>query len=447
MGVRRGLLGHPRPRSREILLGALLAVVLARAHRAGRHGLARSRRPLLALGVCVVLFPASAAPPTRAGCRVVAVGSTALVLGLQAPGPVQRALSLRPLVWLGGISYGVYLYHWPIYVLLDEQRTGLGRPALVPLQLAVTLVVAQLSYTFVEQPVRRAKGLPFRVTIGGGALATAVVVVLALTVVPKPLGEYYLPDDATVEAVAIDVGAGADEPLTSLTGTVPSSSTPSSTAPAGTVPPSLAPVTTAPPASTAPPSTTEPPLPPLARPVRIVVAGDSTACATGTGLLYWAAANPDLAQVEVVGAPGCGFLLGGERREGGFKPAPDGCDLWLEQELPQRVAELQPDVVMMMVTSWDVVDHRWDDGIELTPLDASFEQRLATDYAAITDELLGLGAGSIAWVKPPIPNILWQDQGTGQEDPGASRSDRSCDGRHRRRAVPPMSVWSTWRRG
>ena len=38
-------------------------------------------------------------------------------------------------------------------------------------------------------------------------------------------------------------------------------------------------------------------------------------------------------------------------------------------------------------------------------------------FALVAITLLALGAGSVAWVKPPIPNILWQDQGTGQEDP------------------------------
>ena len=51
-------------------------------------------------------------------------------------------------------------------------------------------------------------------------------------------------------------------------------------------------------------------------PVRIIVAGDSTANATGSGVLSWAAANPDIAQAELVTAPGCGFLMGGERLVG-----------------------------------------------------------------------------------------------------------------------------------
>ena len=68
-------------------------------------------------------------PRTRAGCRSSRWRRWPCSLGLQVPSPCARALAWRPLVGLGVISYGVYLYHWPIYAVLDEQRTGLGRPA------------------------------------------------------------------------------------------------------------------------------------------------------------------------------------------------------------------------------------------------------------------------------------------------------------------------------
>jgi hypothetical protein len=305
----------------------------------------------------------------------------------------------------------------------------------VVFQIAVTLVLAQVSYALLEQPIRSLRRAPRRPTLIVGAAATAAVAAMAIVAVPGALGEYWQTDNATVEAAAIEVDGDALEPLVIATTTVapttaaPTSSTASSTvAPAPVIPDASTPTTTVAVTTTTSTTTTttittttttttEPPLPALSRPVRIIVAGDSTARATAAGLLTWAAENPDLAQVEVVGAPGCGFLRGGERREGGFRQPPEGCAKWLGEELPDRVSETRPDVVMMMVTTWDVVDHRWEDGRELTPLDPEFQQRLGDDYTAIIEQLLGAGAGSIAWVDPPVPNVWWGGQGTGQEDP------------------------------
>src|SRR5262249_22097021 len=46
-----------------------------------------------------------------------------------------------------------------------------------------------------------------------------------------------------------------------------------------------------------------------------------------------------------------------------------------------------------------------------------FATHLADDYTKETDALLGLGAGSVAWIVPPIPNVWWANQTTGQADP------------------------------
>jgi peptidoglycan/LPS O-acetylase OafA/YrhL len=63
-------------------------------------------------------------------------------------------LGSAPLRWIGVRSYGIYLWQWPIVVLWGGSSTGvhLGRAAL---QLAATLVVASLSWRFVEEPIRR----------------------------------------------------------------------------------------------------------------------------------------------------------------------------------------------------------------------------------------------------------------------------------------------------
>ena len=87
------------------------------------------------------------------------------------------------------------------------------------------------------------------------------------------------------------------------------------------------------------------------------------------------------------------------------------------EEAVRLAAELQPDVVVLMTTSWDLLDRRWDGATTLTPLDAEYATRLESDFRAVTDQLLTAGAGSVAWIRPPIPNVWWMNQGTGQEDP------------------------------
>jgi hypothetical protein len=71
------------------------------------------------------------------------------------PNPLARVLSVRPLVGLGLISYGVYLWHWPIRVWVDTESTGLSGPALFVVRSALTLGVSVASYRFVERPIRR----------------------------------------------------------------------------------------------------------------------------------------------------------------------------------------------------------------------------------------------------------------------------------------------------
>jgi hypothetical protein len=73
---------------------------------------------------------------------------------------VARALSVRPLRLLGTISYGVYLWHWPVNVLFNAERLQLHGLPLQALRFAITFIIAGLSYRFLEQPIRR-HGVPF----------------------------------------------------------------------------------------------------------------------------------------------------------------------------------------------------------------------------------------------------------------------------------------------
>ncbi|EUA56450.1 putative acyltransferase domain protein [Mycobacterium xenopi 4042] len=64
-------------------------------------------------------------------------------------------LAWRPLVWLGAISYGIYLWHWPIFLVLNGERTGWSGWRLFAVRFLVTVTLAAASWWLVEQPIRR----------------------------------------------------------------------------------------------------------------------------------------------------------------------------------------------------------------------------------------------------------------------------------------------------
>jgi len=73
---------------------------------------------------------------------------------------VARALALPPLRAMGAVSYGAYLWHWPIYLTVTAERVPIHGLGLHALRLLLTFAIAALSYRFLEQPIRR-NGLPF----------------------------------------------------------------------------------------------------------------------------------------------------------------------------------------------------------------------------------------------------------------------------------------------
>jgi hypothetical protein len=111
-------------------------------------------------GVLVGAVGAGGPPPWvwDGGLVAIAVcGGLAIVGSIRYPsGVLVRILSAGPVRWLGLISYSLYLWHWPVIVLLSGDNTGLTGPALVAVRVMVMLVAAGLSYYLVESPLRRA---------------------------------------------------------------------------------------------------------------------------------------------------------------------------------------------------------------------------------------------------------------------------------------------------
>ncbi len=82
-----------------------------------------------------------------------------------------RLMSIRPLRWCGLISYGLYLWHWPIIVWITPDRTGLDGIALFAVRAALTLGITLASYFLLEQPIRRSN-------VGNGRTALSAMAVL-----------------------------------------------------------------------------------------------------------------------------------------------------------------------------------------------------------------------------------------------------------------------------
>jgi len=104
-----------------------------------------------------------------------------VVLAVTIPGPATSALSWLPLRAVGIISYAAYLVHWPIYLLLDEDRTGLDSNLLFLARLGATLAVAALLTWVVERPIRYRLAIRRRQL--GIALGTSLALVGAVALV------------------------------------------------------------------------------------------------------------------------------------------------------------------------------------------------------------------------------------------------------------------------
>jgi peptidoglycan/LPS O-acetylase OafA/YrhL len=228
----------------------------------------------------------------------------------QRGGLVARLLSLRPLRALGVVSYGVYLWHWPIYVLLTEERTGASGAALLALRLGVTALVAIASYRWLEQPIReRGIRAARAVVIVPSAALLAIAIVLVSTRASATAPE--LPDEPAAPA-----GKAAAQP------------TPAARAgrdvPSGWIPP----------ASELPPGT-----------LRVLVVGDSVGLALGARMHFAGGSAGAYVNHRAIGD--CSILDGlmpvlsmsGEPHGNG-----NCARSWVDD-----VRELRPDVVVVVI--------------------------------------------------------------------------------------------------
>jgi peptidoglycan/LPS O-acetylase OafA/YrhL len=173
-------------RATAILLGAVLACVLPMNVEFSRRSIrlldAFGVGSLIFLGVCWWSLEGQDPRLYHGGFWLTEIASLFLITCAVAGQPsfVARALAFKPLTLVGTISYGLYLWHWPVDVFLNADRVHVGGMKLVAIQIVVTFSIATFSYFVLEKPIRT-RGVPF----GKPLLVVPVSLILAIFTVVR----------------------------------------------------------------------------------------------------------------------------------------------------------------------------------------------------------------------------------------------------------------------
>jgi peptidoglycan/LPS O-acetylase OafA/YrhL len=264
--------------------------------------------------------------PEQGGFFLIGLATAGVILSaIGAPrSPVPRFLSLAPIRYIGRISYGLYIWHWPLFLWVDANRVHLRGYWLFLVQALVTLAFSMLSYHLVEQPIRRGTFLrQWRAVV---AVPTAVGVVLV----------------AMVSATVGTTGA-ATGPIPSCIGATGCTSTTTTSTP-----------------------------PAAAPPVRVLLFGDSIALTLGFGLASQSLQSKYDYVLSDDGILGCGVVMGPEVELMGVRDitssACDGSPLvngtklnlqpWPYQWL-NAMSVTRPNVVALLAGRWEVVNREY----------------------------------------------------------------------------------------
>ena len=206
-------------RMAAILLGAWAA---CRQH-SGRPAVEGSSRRLLtagsvlAAGVLAVAWTQLAGTSVhlyRGGLLVCGVAAMVIILDVSTPGTsyARPVLSFTLLRWLGLISYGLYLWHWPIYQFLYPGRYGLTGWSLTAVRIGLSIGVATLSFFALERPIlERRWPVPLGPLVPVGIAVAGLVLVLGTAGAVDPV-------PASGEGTASVARAGRNDPTVMVVG-------------------------------------------------------------------------------------------------------------------------------------------------------------------------------------------------------------------------------------
>jgi hypothetical protein len=277
-------------------------------------------------------------------------------------------LSGRAIRWIGRVSYGAYLFHWPVYLWLSPERTSLEQWPLFGLRVLVTFALAGISYNFLEAPIRRGRVLrgwqPFVAT--PAAFIVVVAAASAVTEGPARSARLNEANEQFAVKLAQALNEGMENPPPSRDQTAP----------------------------------------------RVAIYGDSTALQLSLGFDNWSRKQAGWRARPGVTELGCGLMREGAYRFRGLvinrpRHCQDRDKSWAD-----NVELFHPDIAVVFFGPWEVADRKLPG--EVTPRapgDPILDAYIREEMLAVVDILSAHGT-LVVWLTHPV--LQTRDRRTGK---------------------------------
>jgi peptidoglycan/LPS O-acetylase OafA/YrhL len=168
---------HPIARFWELLLGAALACY---HQRFGVNAFpfkidkAWMRHTLSVIGFSAIVwafFRFNGQIPHPSMLTLIPLLGVALLIASGGSAIVGRVLAMKPVVWIGLISYPLYLWHWPVLSYIRIMESGTPTKPLLLIGAGVAMVLAALTHHFIEKPLRKIRNVRYTLVSLSGAMA------------------------------------------------------------------------------------------------------------------------------------------------------------------------------------------------------------------------------------------------------------------------------------